>query len=461
MRGLSGVVTTLLMVGGLAGCQCNPSTAPTVEAPTCEAPPEVAFAELTEHRTPLAIPPEEIAIATAKDLKDVVFTHARTPENPWAISHAMLAIGPDVELTNGKQAIDWLFSEYAETFEVCGETFIRFPRSETKGEQTIRIEPHSDLILKALTEHGVPPEREVTVEGKTLTVGHLYRGSLHRAWVDSSANPGGEGLPEGRSPTWDVVSFGPPGKDGTASSGSETSNWNDAPWALQGLSAYAPDALTWTAEGDRSMSIDRFTHAMVDRIDAETQSLQIDQKAGRPFDKQGAARAGGLVSMTCGGAHALQGTAHALGRGFGEDGDRERFRAQIDILFWRYASELETYNQMLQTQPKYRTVIMMQRLKFLGHFLETTHKLAMLGLFRPSEEEARIMQDASVQLIATVAVLERTGILSNLDKMIDPATPELYPGLMTNEQLYLDYVGDSAHAYRGLDLALGHGVYRF
>ena len=158
---------------------------------------------------------------------------------------------------------------------------------------------------------------------------------------------------------------------------------------------------------------------------------------------------------------ALQGTAHALGRGFGESGDKARFQAQVDILFWRYQSELDTYTEMLQTQPRYRTLIMMQRLKFLGHFLETTHKLVILGQLQPDAEQERIMRDASIQLIATVAVLQQTGILANIHKLVEPDTPEVYPGVITNEQLYLDYLGDSAHGYRGLDLALGHGIYLY
>lgn len=428
------LVASALLVGVIASCVGTTEPPPPPE-PVCESIPEIDWRMPETRTTPVPYTPNEADVALVKMLKDVVYTHARDPKNPWAVSHALLAIGPDAILTNDKKAVDYLFEEYAETFEVCGETLIRFPRS--RGD--IRIEPHTDLILKALTENAVPPETPVTVQGKKLTVGHLYRGSLHRAWVEGSTVPFGPG-------------------DGP---GDQTNNWNDVPWALQGLTAYGPKGLTWTAEGGRKMDMDAFVHATVDRLDAESQALQVAQQAGQTFNKVEFAKAGGLVSMTCGGAHMLQGTAHALGRGYGEEGDRTRYQAQIDILFWRYQAELDAYTEALQTQPRYRTLIMMQRLKFLGHFLETTHKWAILGLFVPDEAQHQTMRDATVQLLATGYVLNQQGIYANLSKMIDPATPVIYPGLITNEQLYLDYVGDSAHAYRGLDLAIGHGKYAY
>lgn len=445
------------------GCTSTSSTPTTPPEPACQALGEVVLAPAANTaRTPVPIPPSDEAVQAAMVFKDVARDYARDPEDPWAISHALIAIGADMELENGENAVDWLFAHYAETFEVCGETLVHFPRK--RGET--RIEPHTDLILKALTEVGVSPDREVIVQGKKVKVEALYRGSLYRAWVASSSGAAPKAI-------LDTVPYGPPvaaaaaGPDGTvppvfdAVEGHGTENWNDVPWALAGLAAWSPQDVAWTAEGGREMTLDRLTHATVLRVDAETQALQVQHDQGQSFNKADAAKAGGLVSMTCGGAHMLQGTQYAVARGFGESEDRDQVKKQIDLLFWRYQSELDTYTQLLETQPRYRTVLMMQRLKFLGHFLETTHRAAALGLFAPDQEQTVLMTDASVQLIATAFVLSQTGILKNLDKMLDPATPELYPGIITNKQLYLDYVGDSAHAYRGLDLALGHGVVRY
>jgi hypothetical protein len=427
---------------------------------TCEPVPNISW-RLPDRqgRTPYPIEADPSAVNAAKILKDVVFTHARDPQNPWAVAHAMLAIGAQVELTNGRDAVEYVFEEYGETFEVCGETLLRFPRH--RGN--IRVEPHTDLLLKQFVELGVPPDKKVKVQGKEYTVGHLYRGSLHRAWVEPSSGPS-----EAPNAVLDRVPYGAPDDHGPGATpaapirvepGSSTVHWNDTPWALQALTGWAPIGLGWTAEGGRKMTLERFTRAAVARLDLESQALQVQKSQGQDYDRQSAARAGGLVSMTCGGAHMLQGTSYALARGFGEPQDLALYERQVDLLFWRYPSEMSTIDKAIEQQPRYRTLLMMQRLKFLGHFLETTHKWAAMGILRPNAEQDTRMREAAAQLVATVAVLQQTGVFANLAKLKDPATPQIYADVgYSNEQLYLDYVGDSAHGYRGLDLALGHGA---
>jgi hypothetical protein len=445
-----GSVLGLVLALSAPGCTCRTDPAPTpteAAAEACAAVPQVALqVPEDEVRTPVPIAPDKSAIQAAKLLKDLVYTHARDPDNPWAISHALLALGTDFELENGADPVDHLFTTYAEPFEVCGETLLRFPRKD--GDT--RIEPHTDLILKALTEARVPPDRTVQVGGRTFTVADLYRGSLHRAWV---APAPGTSDTDVEAPDV-VVPYGPPSEG----PGSTTDHWNDTPWALQGLVTWAPEDLSWTAEGGHAMSLDRFTHAAVERLDAETQALQVQESQGQAFDKAKARREGGLVSMTCGGMHMLQGTAHALAHGYGEPGDRARYDTQVQLLFWRYQAEVDTIDTLIQQRPRYRSLLLMQRLKFLGHFLETTHTWAAVGLLQPTREQEAVLTQAAAQLVATVYILHESGLFPNLGKMVDTDTPPLYPGVTTNEQLYLDYVGDSAHAFRGLSLALGHGT---
>ena len=60
--------------------------------------------------------------------------------------------------------------------------------------------------------------------------------------------------------------------------------------------------------------------------------------------------------------------------------------------------------------------------------------------------------DKRDELVRTVAVIDEQNILPNLHQL--QANPQTY-------QVYLDYVGDSAHAVRGIDLSTGAASIRY
>ena len=86
----------------------------------------------------------------------------------------------------------------------------------------------------------------------------------------------------------------------------------------------------------------------------------------------------------------------------------------------------------------------MQRLKFTGHALETAEKLEILGFYTPNAEQTATLNRIVIELISTVKQLHDIGAYSALEKI-----------RAQDEQVYLDIVGDSSHAFRGLELALG------
>jgi hypothetical protein len=197
------------------------------------------------------------------------------------------------------------------------------------------------------------------------------------------------------------------------------------------------------------MSMDAFTSRTVAQLRKETDFIHTAMRLGSKIEK----RKQGIFSHTCGGAHLIQGAAMGVARGFGTEADREVMKGEIPALFARLDPELKQVDDMIRMQPKYRVILLGQRLKFLGHFVESTHKLAAMGLFEPSEEQEGMMQRALAELVATVAVLKTAdgGIFKRMAAIRDAG----------GEQMYLDFLGDSAHALHGVDLATGHVGVRY
>lgn len=368
------------------------------------APPVVHAAPVPPQRqvtSPYAEPLDADADAVRARLEAVVRAHGLDPTNPWAVGHALVGLGGDAALPDGGSAVDHLFAAFAE--RVPGG--VAFPRS--RG--SVRIEPHAGLTLKVLTDVGVPPTRAVTVQGAPATVADLWTGALATAWVDGAK-------------VW-------------------TGTWNDTPWVLQGLSAWAPPGLSWTTGDGHTTDLDGWTHASVVQLEADTAFLAEARDRGTGFEK----RRQGIFAYTCGGAHLLQGTAAAVARGFGEPEDRARMDAQARLQIYRFGPELAQVDALVARAPEHRLLLMVQRLKFTGHHLETLHRFAAWGLVPAEDAQVRAsMADAQRELIQTVHALEAMGVF---DRMAEVR--------LQSEQIYLDLVGDGAHALRALNLASG------
>jgi len=388
---------------------------PTVPDPTpAPAPAPVAVqAPVIEYRlpahdvgSPAATPTDASLDAARAQLLTIVQERTGDPLNPWAIGHGMLVLGEEMKLDNGKLALPWLFEEYAEWVDVGSESLVRFPPS--RGE--IRIEPHTDLMLKAFMEVGLPLERRFLVQGKPASLEQLYRHSVWRTWSD----------------------------------GKQTNfrNMNDTPWSLQGIATLAPQGLSWTAANGQPTSLDPFTDAVVSDLHSQTQFMREAMSKGEAVEKQRQ----GIFAYTCGGQHLLQGAAYAVARGFGSEQSRQWVVDEVDVLFWRLDIELAIYDKTIAENPTFAPLLFEQRLKFLGHFLETGHKLAAIGIYTPNEKQAADLARARMELVSTVEKLQELGAFDKLDTY--RADPKGY-------QTYLDFIGDSAHAIRGIDLSTG------
>lgn len=385
---------------GLLACGSSPQPGATVEPQlVCAAAP--ASREVV---SPLASSLTADEQSAKKILETFLHEHGRDIGNPWALGHTLLALGGDVRLDDGRKAVDALF----ETYAIWDATGLTFP--QRKG--TIRVEPHTDLVLKALTETGLPPTYPVTAQGRSGTLSDLYCASQARSFVSDSAM-------------------------------SYHSN-NDIPWSLQGLAAWTEPGATWRGEGGGEMSVGQLARRAAETYHAETEFIREARRLGGSFQK----RKQGIFQYTCGGAHLLQGAAYAVARGHGQAEERALLSGAADNLLARYTVEQAAVEAALTAYPQYELKLRVQRLKFLGHFIETLHKLAAFGMVSDNPEVREALARARAELANTVQTISDKGWLSESLADIRAA----------DEQAYLDLLGDAAHALRGLRLSTGEGT---
>jgi hypothetical protein len=116
-------------------------------------------------------------------------------------------------------------------------------------------------------------------------------------------------------------------------------------------------------------------------------------------------------------------------------------------MFYRLPIELGIYDEAMKAAPKQKVRLLVQRMKFLGHFLETMSKMEAMGLYVPDEKQSQLLEGAAQNLVLTVQALEKSGTFANMETI-----------RTKDEQLFLDVIGDSCHAVRGLELELGRGT---
>jgi hypothetical protein len=202
------------------------------------------------------------------------------------------------------------------------------------------------------------------------------------------------------------------------------------------------------------MSLDFLTDFAMTVLTQETDFLRQARAANASFKKRGQ----GIFQYTCGGAHLLQGVGFAVARGYGDEKGAGLLTEQIALHFYRLPRELRLYDEALQAYgktPAYKaasasdkrnieTRMMVQRFKFLGHWVETSHKFGALGLFATDKDGALAMVQAVRALVLLIDTMDSEGVFERLDQL-----------RVSDEQVFLDVLGDAAHAIVALELATG------
>ncbi len=314
----------------------------------------------------------------------------------------MLALGPDFLARDGRPALRVLADDFLET-DSFGPRF-----AKKRGDRP--VEPHTDLILKTLLERGFGLNEQLK---PGVTVGDLLAASRAR--------------------------FAP------LRSGEKLSfvTANDAPWSVQAWcqGAAADRSEGWTSQAG-PVTIDEVAAAQLSKLEVETHFIRAALASGKSFEK----RKQGVFGYTCGGAHLFSGAAACATLGWPKQGNSSaRMGLQVEQYLARIPVETSLVDAALRQNPQLAVLLHNQDIKFLGHLIEGLSKLERDGLWVASPAQASVLDDAEARLIANVIALDRSGAYSPPAMAQFSANPQVF-------QLYLDLVGDAAHALHGLRL---------
>lgn len=342
-------------------------------------------------------------------LRKILTQYALTGDDPWAMAHALLALGPDAQTPDGTNALDAIFT-YADVKKIGGTPYPDFPTQVDRQGKTVLVEPHTDLMLKVFTEMNLDPQRKIWVSNSEYTLEDYYKGSILSSYLNPYTNDSSYASP------------------------------NDMPWSVQGIAGLVRSNQEWEAINGQVMNSNSLSQFLVAVLAQETVPLKKAMQAGASFQKDKT----GIFKYTCGGAHLLQSVAYITARGLGNAETNAEMQTQIALHFYRFPKELQIYDEYMKQQPQHKVLLLAQRLKFVGHFLETAQKMTMLGLYTPNQQQIGMMQGALDQLVLTIVALQREGVYQSL-----------YNIKVTDPQLYKDIIGDSAHGLYAIYLFTG------
>jgi hypothetical protein len=217
--------------------------------------------------------------------------------------------------------------------------------------------------------------------------------------------------------------------------------WRDVGWTLNVLAFSEKPGATWKASDGTPINLDQVFDDALTELELETAELKAGLDKHLPqVDK----RKQGLYAHSCGGLHFLQGVLAwarhpAVKKKWGQ-----RIDDQVAIHFYRLESERRqyeaAYQQALTSMPEYKLPVLVQMLKFYGHWLETIAHLREDFGFKPTPMQQQDINRAKAFLDITVRALEEN---KSLEQMAQLKT--------SKKQLYLDLIGDSCHAAHALE----------
>ncbi len=336
----------------------------------------------------------------------------RDPKNPWLLAHALLVFGKDLKLKNGKLVIDHIVSTYMKISVYKHHIIPYFPDST----RYLRIDPHPYTQLKIFLDIGVPMSRVFKVGMYNITLGQMFKAAIMS-------------LPPKQSEL----------------------QISDGVWLL--LAMYGrlkkPHEWVWTNVDGQQVNFFRLLWRTFFYLDKQTSFLrQLWARGVKKIVKKRQY----IYREPCGGFHLLQATLRWMGHPMLKRKLKDLFNAQVELMFYRYVAETRLYVDYFkryQHNKVYRLIILLQQLKFLGHFLETIALLHEWKQLNPTLDQRKIIRRATRLLMITVMLLNRLGFYANAESL-----------KKTSFQYFLDLSGDSAHALHSLQLLSKSRLYK-
>lgn len=345
---------------------------------------------------------------------EVLHTHcllwAADPANPWALAHGIKTLGPKFLASDGRKAVDVIFRDFLlRNVLPDGGAGAGAPYGfRNYAPDGTPIEPHTNLNVKALVDDAhLPLSTKLKTSWGTVTLQQL---------VDSV-------------------------KAGFRHSPKVPEYWRDVGWTLSILAVTQKPGTTWKTSDGQTVNLDQVFDDALTELEAETADLKKGLDTHQPqVDK----RKQGVYAHACGGLHFVQGVLAwarhpAVKKKWGA-----RLDAQIAIHFYRLESERRQYDaayqQTLSSMPQFKLPVLVQMVKFYGHWLETVgHLRDDLG-WKPNAAQAQDINRAKAYLDVAVRALEEDKSLEKMEQL-----------KKTQKQVYLDLIGDTCHAAHGLE----------
>ncbi len=355
---------------------------------------------MAEPRSPIPVP--STLGGTASILKGIIHEYARLDDDPWALMHAVRAMGRDVTI-KGQNAVDFLCAGFLKQKTVAGKAYLYMP---------VEQEGHTNAFLKTILEAGVSPSHPFQLDGKRYTVGDLV----------NSAKA--------------LFTFDP-----------KTINRDDIAWTLIAFSLQIPSSRdTWTNAYGEQVRFSDVVRFGFDTLDDATRQFRSAKERGVMPDANDK-----IVDFTCGGTHLVYGLASCVANGHRGDQFPRRLKEHLDLMVWRLGADGDLmerfYRQVPPPQgnpPGWEKVYALYhndaKIKFYGHSFEILSYVRHRGLFAPTPAQARAIEKAGGTLADAIRAIK--GV-------------DLFEVRGTNRRLFHLLVGDCCHAYHGIHMVPG------